>query len=271
MTGLKDRVAIITGAGRGIGQGVALRFAQEGARLILNDLDEGPLGETVREAQERGAQATGITGSVNDTTLAERLVQQAIQEFGDIHAVVTCAGFTWDGMLHRTTDEQWQAIIDTHLTGTFRMVREAFRFMREQAKAEQQRGETPESRRIITIASSSAFGNLGQVNYSAAKAGIIGLTKTTAIEGAPFNILANTLAFGLIDTRLTREREQGEVFQERIPLGIPKEAREKALENVPLRRPGTVEEAVGPILFLASNESSYMTGHVLEVNGGGHM
>ncbi len=271
MPALQEKVAIITGAGRGIGRGVALRFAQEGARLVLNDLDEGPLQETAKEAEGRGTTAIGIPGSVTDPTLAERLVQRAMEQFGDIHIAVTCAGFTWDGMLHRMTEEQWQAILDTHLTGTFRVVRHALSAMRDRAKQEQSRGETPVSRRIITISSQSAFGNLGQANYAAAKAGIIGLTKTTAIEGAAFNVLANSLAFGTIDTRLTREKEQGEVFMERIALGIPKEIRERVIQTIPLRRPGSVEDAVGPILFLASQESSYITGQVLEVNGGSHM
>ncbi|MBI2872030.1 MAG: SDR family oxidoreductase [Chloroflexi bacterium] len=267
---LDGKVAIITGAGRGIGKGTALRFASEGASLVLNDLDPGPLQETVGEVKGLGAKAVAVAGSVADPALPTRVVQAANDTFGNLHIVVTCAGFTWDGMLHRMTDEQWQTIIDVHLTGTFRTVRAALQYMRERARQEQQAGGPLPARKIITISSQSAFGNVGQVNYSAAKAGIIGLTRVAALEGAMFNILANSLAFGLIDTRLTRDKELGEKAGN-VALGIPKELREQAVQRIPLKRPGTVEEAVGPILFLASEDSNYVSGHTLEVNAAAHM
>lgn len=271
MRGLKNKVALITGAGRGIGRAVALRLADEGARLVLNDLEEGPVQQVRQEILARGAQAVAVAGSVTEQPRVEQMAKAAVDTYNDLHIVVTCAGFTWDGVLHRMTDEMWQSIIDVHLTGTFRVVREAVRFMRERAKQEQQEHGHATARKIITIASSSAFGNFGQANYTAAKAGIIGLTKTVAIEGAMFNILANALAFGMIDTRLTRDKEQGETFMGRVPLGIPKEIREQAMQRILLKRPGTVEEAAGGIVFLASDDANYITGQVLHVNGGSRM
>ncbi len=272
MPSLHQKIAVVTGASRGIGRSVALRFAAEGSSLIINDLDEELLNETASTIRENGGTVGVVAGSVNEEATAQSLIQTALSEYGTLDIAVNCAGFTWDGMFHKMTHEQWQAIIDTHLTGTFFIAQNAFVAMRDIAK--QESNNTPSvssSRRIITVASQSAFGNLGQANYAAAKAGIIGLTKTIAIEGAFLNILANTVAYGLMDTRLTRPKEQGEVFQQRIALGVPATIRDKAIESIPLGRPGTVEEAAGPILFLASDDSSYITGQVIEVNGGAHL
>ena len=272
MPSLHQKIAIVTGASRGIGRSVALRFAAEGSSLIINDLDEELLNETASTIRENGGTVGVVAGSVNEEATAQSLIQTALSEYGALDIAVNCAGFTWDGMFHKITREQWQAIIDTHLTGTFFIAQNAFVAMRDIAKQESNNSSSvPSSRRIVTVASQSAFGNLGQANYAAAKAGIIGLTKTIAIEGAFLNILANTVAYGLMDTRLTRPKEQGEVFQQRIALGVPATIRDKAIESIPLGRPGTVEEAAGPILFLASDDSSYITGQVIEVNGGAHL
>lgn len=268
MRGLKDRVGLITGAGRGIGKAAAIRLAEEGVRLVLNDLDEAPLTEVVQEVKSLGVDAVGVAGSAADQATVDALVKAAVDNFDDLHILVTCAGFTWDGVLHRMTDEQWQTILDVHLTGTFRAIRAAMSFMRERARHEQQQGGTATPRKVITISSTSGYGNFGQANYAAAKAGIVGLTKTAAIEGAMFNILANAVAFGLIDTRLTREKEAGETIMGRVALGIPHAQREQMLQSLPLRRAGTVEEAAGVIAFLASDDANYITGQVLDVNGG---
>ena len=270
MAGLRDRVALVTGAGRGIGRGLALALAAEGVGVVANDLDPEPVRETVEEVQRGGGQAIAVAGSVTDPGLPERLVQEAVGRFGDLHIVATCAGFTWDAMLHRMTDEQWQAMLDVHLTGTFRVVREAFKLMRERAKAEQESGRSPVARKIITVSSLSSFGNIGQANYAAAKAGIVGLTRTVALEGAMFNILANSVAFGPMDTRLTRPRESQEERVGESVLGIPSEARDRYLRTLPLGRVGTIDEAVGPMLFLASDHANYVSGALLEVNGAAH-
>ncbi|MEX2431695.1 MAG: SDR family oxidoreductase [Dehalococcoidia bacterium] len=271
MKGIRGRVAIVTGAGRGIGQGAALALAEEGADLVVNDLEQGPLDETVRQIEALGGRAAALAGSVAERGIGERLAKLALERFGDIHIAVTAAGYTWDGMTHRVTDEQWQSIIDVHLTGTFYVVRDAFKVMRDKAREAQERGETPLPRHIVTISSMSGFGNLGQVNYAAAKAGIAGLTRTVALEGAMFNILANSLAYGPIDTRLTRPREAQEERIGEAVLGIPTAHRDKHVESLPMKRVGTVEEAVGPILFLASDLANYTSGALLEVNGAAHI
>jgi 3-oxoacyl-[acyl-carrier protein] reductase len=271
MDGIDGRVAIVTGAGRGIGQGVALRLAEEGASVVVNDLDQAQLDETVGQIEAMGGKAVGVAGSVSDSALSERLAATAVERFGDIHVVVTAAGYTWDGMAHRMLDEQWRAIIDVHLTGTFLVVRDSFKVMRERAREAMDRGETPVARHVVTISSQSGFGNLGQANYSAAKAGIVGLTRTMALEGAMFNVLANSVAFGVMDTRLTRPRESQEERLGEAVLGIPEAHREKMLDLLPLKRVGTVDEAVGPVVFLCSDLSSYVSGALLEVNGAAHI
>jgi 3-oxoacyl-[acyl-carrier protein] reductase len=269
--GIEGRVAIVTGAGRGIGQGVALKLAEEGAQVVVNDLEQAPLDDTIRQIEAMGGRVAGLAGSVTEEGIGERLASLAVERFGDVHVVVTAAGYTWDGMAHRMSDEQWQAIIDVHLTGTFRVVRDAFKVMRENAREAIDRGERPVARHIVTISSQSGFGNLGQVNYAAAKAGIVGLTRTIALEGAMFNVLANSVAFGVIDTRLTRARESQEERFGQAVLGIPEAQREKMVDLLPMKRVGTVDEAVGPIVFLCSDPSNYVSGALLEVNGAGHI
>ena len=271
LDGIKGKVAIVTGAGRGIGQGVALRLAQEGAKLVINDRDQEPLAETIKRIQKDGGEVVGIAESVTADDIGEKLAQKALDTFGDIHIVVPAAGFLWDGMIHRMTNEQFETIINVHLGGTFKVVRDSFKIMREKAREEKENGTTVPARRIVTISSLSGFGNLGQANYSAAKAGIAGLTRTVAIEGAMFNVLANSLAFGLIDTRMTRPIESQNEYVDGAVQGIPETARQKALEEIPLHRAGSIEEAVGPIVFFCSDLSTYTTGALLEVNGGVHI
>ncbi len=269
--GIAGRVAIVTGAGRGIGQGVALRLAKEGASVVANDLDQAPLDETLRLIREAGGSAAGLAASVADPDVGERLASLAVERFGGLHIAVAAAGFLWDGMIHRMTDEQFESVVNVHLGGTFRVARDAFKVMREHARQEKERGEEVPARRIVTISSLSGFGNLGQANYSAAKAGIAGLTRTLALEGAMFNVLANSLAFGFIDTRMTRAMESQSEYVGGAAQGIPEAARSKALDLIPLKRAASVEEAVGPIVFFCSDLSTYATGALLEVNGGVHM
>ena len=267
LTGIEGKVAIVTGAGRGIGQAVALGLADEGALIVANDLDQAPLDDTLGQIAAMGGRGVGLAGSVTDPSIGKRLADLAVSTFGDVHLAFTAAGFTWDGMTHRITDEQWQAIIDVHLTGTFRVVRDAFTVMRDNAKAALDRHETPIARHIVTVSSRSAFGNLGQSNYAAAKAGIVGLTRTVALEGAMFNIVANSVAYGAIDTRLTRAREAQEEKVGQAVLGIPKSQRDKMVDELPMKRVGTVEEAAGPVIFLCSDQSNYVSGVLLEING----
>lgn len=245
-------------------------MAKESLNLVLNDLDEIALKDSLKTVSAIRNCVTGVPGSVVDQITANQLIEHAVSNFGNIDVLVTCAGYNWDVMLHNMTDQQWESVLDVHLTGTMRIVRAAFKVMRETAKLEISKGEHPSPRKIITISSLSSFGNVGQSNYSAAKAGVIGFTRTVALEGAPFNILANSVAFGPIDTRLTRPREDQ---QERIgaaSLGIPVAVREEYLSRVPLGRPGTIEEAVGPLMFLISDQANYISAATIEVNGAAH-
>lgn len=271
MNGIEGKVAIVTGAGRGIGQAVALGLAEEGAFIVANDLDQEPLDDTLGQIAAMGGKGVGLAASVGDADIGKRLADLAVENFGDLHLVFTAAGYTWDGMVHRMTDDQWQAIIDIHLTGTFRVLRDAFNVMRDNAKASMDNGEVPVSRHLVTVSSQSGFGNLGQANYAAAKAGIVGLTRTMALEGAMFNILANSVAYGAIDTRLTRARESQEERLGEAVLGIPKTRREEMVGDLPMKRVGTVEEAAGPVIFLCSDQSNYVSGALLEINGASHI
>jgi 3-oxoacyl-[acyl-carrier protein] reductase len=265
---LEGKVAIVTGAGRGIGQALALALAESGVRLVINDLDQGPLEQTASEAN---GDPIAIAGSVTDPNVGQRLTEVAVERFGCVDIVATCAGYTWDVMFHRMTVEQWQSIIDVHLGGTYHVVHPAYQAMRKQANAEKDRGDQPLSRRILTVSSMSSFGNSGQANYSAAKAGIVGLTRTIALEGAAFNILANTIAFGPIDTRMTRPRESQSEMVGGAVQGIPESARVKYFSTIPMGRPGKVAEAVGPMMFLLSSAADYVSGSLLEVNGAAHI
>lgn len=271
---LDGKTAIVTGAGRGIGQATAELFAREGARVVICDLDRDRAEETaenIRRAAERG-ETQIVCGDIISPEFPANLIDATLKVFGGLDIIVNNAGFTWDGTLHKMTDVQWQAMIEVHLTAPFRILRAAAPALREAAKREIAESGAARARKIVNISSTSGTrGNFGQANYAAAKAGIIGLTKTLAREWGPLNIQVNAVAFGMIDTRLTRGKEDGEKFQrgsEEIGLGIPAAMREAAIKLVPVGRPGTPQEAAGAILFLASPLSDYVSGQVLEVTGG---
>jgi 3-oxoacyl-[acyl-carrier protein] reductase len=269
---LDGKVALITGAARGIGGAVADLFAQEGARLVINDLDEEPVQEAAQTLRRAGAEVVVCPGNVADPAFPERWIQSALHGFGTLDILVNNAGFTWDGVLHKMTDEQWDVILDLHLKAPFRILRAAAPFLRESAKAAKARGAPSPCRKIINVSSTSGVaGNAGQANYASAKMGIVGLTKTVAKEWGQFNVTCNAVAYGLIDTRLTQEKEKGATVRGNIPLGIPKQMREGTVQQIPLGRAGTTREAAGPVLFLASPLADYVTGAVLLVTGGLYM
>ncbi len=270
---LDHQVAIITGAARGIGAATARLFAQEGAQVVVNDLDAVTLATVVNEIKEHGGVALAVPGSVTDAAFPDQLMQATIAAFGKINILVNNAGYTWDAMIHKMTDEQWQAIIDVHATAPFRMIRAAAPYMRDLAKAEiEQTGAPREPRCIVNISSTSGLhGNIGQANYAMGKLGIVGLTKTVAKEWGPFGIRCNAVAFGFVDTRLTQSKAQGasiQIGEQAVALGIPEAVREMAATRSPLGRPATPDEAASGILLMASPLASYITGHTLEVTGG---
>ncbi|WP_412069170.1 SDR family NAD(P)-dependent oxidoreductase [Rubrivirga sp. IMCC43871] len=269
----ENQVVVITGAGRGIGAAAARAFAEHGAHVVVNDLDEAPAQETADAIVAAGGQALVVAGSVTEDGFPEHLLDRAVDRFGTLHVLVNNAGFTWDGMLHTMTDVQWQAVLDIHATAPFRMVRAAAKHLREPAKAELAAGRPfSQNRCIVNVSSVSGLhGNVGQINYATAKMGVVGLTKTVAKEWGRFGVRCNAVAFGFMDTRMTQSKEAGEVATvdgHAIPQGIPEAMRERATTGNPLGRPGTPQEAAGGILLMASSLAGYVTGHTLEVTGG---
>ncbi|MCP4753551.1 MAG: SDR family oxidoreductase [Proteobacteria bacterium] len=268
---LKDRIAVITGSGRGIGRSAALMFAQEGAKVVISDIDAEPANETVADIKSAGGDAVAYIGDATASDFADGIVKTAIDEWGGIHIIVNNAGFTWDKTIHNMTDEIWDAMLDLHLKAPFRIIRAASPYFRDAAKKERAEGRVI-ARKIINISSvSGSRGGAGQANYSSAKAGILGLTKTLAKEWGRFNVQSNSVAYGWIDTRLTKAKETADKLQrldKEIDIGIP-EARREALKTAhPMGRPGTADEAASVILFLASPLSDYVSGQVIEVTGG---
>ncbi|GAX88442.1 SDR family NAD(P)-dependent oxidoreductase [Effusibacillus lacus] len=267
---LEGKVAIITGSGRGVGRAAAEMFAEHGAAVVINDLDEGPATEVVSAIKEKGGQAIAVVGSVTDPGFPKRVFEEAVGAFGRVDILVNNAGYTWDSLIHKMTDEQFQAMLDVHLIAPFRLIREATPYFVGAAKEEAEQGQTPSVRKIINVSSvSGVMGNVGQANYSSAKAGVIGLTKAVAREWGQFNINCNAVAFGLIDTRLTQAKEKGENI-DGIALGIPEKVRQMIEMQIPQRRAGTPEEAAGAIFYLASPLSNYVNGHVLNITGGSY-
>jgi 3-oxoacyl-[acyl-carrier protein] reductase len=269
---LEGKTAVITGAGRGIGRAAAELFAFHGARVVVSDIDAHPAEEAVGAIRRAGGQALSVVGDVTARDFPPTLINSALQQFGGLDIIVNNAGYTWDAVIHKMTDEQWEAILAVHLTAPFRIIRAAAGFLRDRAKQEKAAYGEARSRKIINISSTSGTrGNAGQANYSSGKAGVIGLTRTMAREWGHFNIQVNCVAFGRIDTRLTQAKEKGETIRRgdaEIAVGIPSERLERTTPLIPMGRGGTPEEAAGAILFFASPLSNYVSGQVLEVTGG---
>jgi 3-oxoacyl-[acyl-carrier protein] reductase len=266
---LDGKAAIVTGSARGIGRATAELFVSEGAKVLINDLD-GDVAE--QAAGEIDGETAVHAGDLTKEGAADELVKAANDAFGAVDIVVNNAGYTWDGVAHKMSDEQFQAMLDIHTIVPFRVARALAPSWREAAKAE--RGEGKEVfRKIVNVSSTSGMmGNAGQVNYSAAKMGVVGLTKTLAKEWGQFKINVNAVAFGFVDTRLTQAKEQGEEMTtpsgEKVELGIPEQMRQMASAIIPLGRPATTEEASGPVLFLSSPLANYIHGQVIDVTGG---
>ncbi len=265
---LDGKSAIVTGSARGIGRATAELFVSEGAKVLINDID-GDVAE--QAASEIDGETATFSGDLTEDGVPDKLVETAIDAFGQVDIVVNNAGYTWDGVVHRMSDEQFQAMLDIHTIVPFRVIRALAPSWREAAKSERDQGQEV-FRKIINITSiSGTMGNAGQANYSAAKAGVTGLTKTIAKEWGQFKINSNAVAFGFVETRLTQAKEKGETMEshgEKIDLGIPEQLRSMASMTIPLGRPAQPEEAAGPVLFLASQLSNYVHGQVINVTGG---
>ena len=270
---LEGKSALVSGSGRGIGRAIALKLSSEGARVVVNDLDPGPADETTGAIRSRGGEAVACAGSVTADGFAERFVQTAIDRFGGIDILVNNAGYTWDSVIQKMTDEQWQAMLDVHLTAPFRILRAATPFLREAAKKEAAEG-LEVFRKVVNISSVAGLGgNAGQANYAAAKAGVVGLTQTLCKEWGRYKVNVNCVAFGLIQTRLTQPLSGGEaridVAGRKINVGI-QPAFLKAMEEqlIPLGRAGTPEEAADAVYLFCSPESNYITGQTVVCGGG---
>ena len=269
---IEGKVAILTGSGRGIGAATAKMFGAEGASVVLSDLDPTPAEETAAAIRAAGGKAVVVAGDVTDPAFPAQLIQATLDSFGGIDIIVNNAGYTWDAVIQNMTDKQWYAMLDVHTTAPFRILREASQFIREAAKKELAANGRVNPRKVVNVTSvSGVYGNAGQANYSTAKAGVTGLTKTLAKEWGRYNVQVNCVCYGFIETRLTASKESAEKIVregEEVQLGVPDQMRQMAPLLIPLGRPGTPEEAAGPVLFLASPLSNYVSGIVLEVTGG---
>jgi 3-oxoacyl-[acyl-carrier protein] reductase len=265
---LDGKAAIVTGSARGIGRATAELLAEQGARVLINDLDADVAEQA---ASEISGETTVFGGDLTKEGVPDQLIQKAADEFGQIDIIVNNAGYTRDGVAHKMTDDQFQAMLDIHTVVPFRVLRAAAPYLREPAKKEKEEGREV-FRKIVNISSiSGTMGNAGQVNYSAGKAAVVGLTKTLAKEWGQFKINVNAVAFGFVETRLTAAKESGNVMTkdgEEIQLGIPEQMRQMAAMIIPIGRPASPEEAAGPVFFLCSPWSDYVHGQVLNVTGG---
>jgi 3-oxoacyl-[acyl-carrier protein] reductase len=259
----------VSGSGRGIGRAVAMKLAREGARVVVNDLDEAPALATARAIGAAGGIAVLCVGNVTEPSFGERFVATAVDSFGGLDIIVNNAGYTWDSVIQKMTDEQFQAIMDVHVMAPFRILRAASEPIRAWAKAESAAGKEV-FRKVVNVSSVVGLGgNPGQVNYATAKAGMVGMTKTLAKEWGRYKVNVNCVAFGFIKTRMTApigsEAEDGEARK----IGV-QPAMLETLERdlIPLGRLGTPEEAADGVFLFCTPESNYISGQVVTVGGG---
>lgn len=242
---LKDKVAVITGSARGIGLAISKKLASKGANIVLNDvIEESKVDATIKEVKAFGSQVLYLSADIAQTGQAKNLIEQTVQEFGQIDILVNNAGITRDNLLIRMKEEDWDQVIAVNLKGTFNCTQAAAKYMMKQRFGA-----------IVNVSSIvGVFGNAGQANYSASKAGVIGLTKTSAKELASRGIRVNAIAPGFIETEMTKK--------------LPPETREKVIEKIPLGEFGSPDDVAALVCFLASNDACYITGQVIGLDGG---
>ncbi len=270
MRKLEGKVAIVSGSGRGIGRAVALKLASEGASVVVNDLDDAPARETVNDIVAAGGNATVCVGNVTAPDFGDRFVAVALDTFGGLDIIVNNAGFTWDSVIQKMTDEQFQAVMDVHVTAPFRILRAATEPFRRFSKAESAEGREV-FRKVVNISSVSGLGgNAGQVNYAAAKMAVVGMTKTLAKEWGRYKVNVNCVAFGFIRTRMTQPiTTEADSSGETRKVGVQPALIEQLEQNaIPLGRLGTPEEAADGVYLFCSPESNYISGQVVTVGGG---
>ncbi len=268
---LEGKIALVTGSGRGIGRAIALKLASHGARLVLNDLDDLPAQAVANEIREMGGGAVVCAGSVSAPDFAERFIGTALDAYQGLDIIVNNAGYTWDSVIQKMSDEQWYAMIDVHLTAPFRILRAAQPVIRKLVQEENEVG-TPRVRKIVNISSvAGVFGNAGQVNYATAKSGILGMTQTLAKEWGRLRTTVNCVAFGLIKTRLTGNSANGgteSIDGRDIKVGVNPDLLTAMERTIPLGRAGTPEDAANAVYLFALPESDYVSGQTLLCTGG---
>ncbi|MBV6754868.1 SDR family NAD(P)-dependent oxidoreductase [Rhodococcus opacus] len=264
---LDGRSAIVSGSGRGIGREIALRLGSEGASVVVNDLDPAPAEETAAEIRAAGGTAVVCAGSVVEEGFADRFVGTAVDTFGGLDIIINNAGYTWDSVIQKMSDEQWDAILEVHLKAPFQILRAAQPYLKTNA--------VDHHRKVVNVSSvSGTKGGAGQANYSSAKAGVIGLTKSLAREWGRYRVNVNAVAYGWILTRMTEAVAGDNAFIEvegrKLPVGINQKIADSASTRIPLGRPGTPSEAAGAAYLLCTQDANYVSGQCLVVDAGTH-
>ncbi|WP_375383330.1 SDR family NAD(P)-dependent oxidoreductase [uncultured Sphingomonas sp.] len=275
MSKLAGKVALISGSGRGIGRALALKLASEGAKVVVNDLDEVTAGEVVKSIEALGGQAVACVGNVTAPDFGERFVETGLKSFNGLDIIVNNAGYTLDGVIQKQTDEQFQSMLDVHVLAPFRILRAAAEPLRAMSKKEAAEG-VEVIRKVVNVSSMSGTnGNAGQINYSSAKSALVGMTKTMSKEWGRYKVCVNCVAFGFIATRLTKPNDDPEskieIAGREIQAGVAPAALSSLAFAVPLGRAGTPEEAAGSIYLFCIPESDYVSGQTLLVGGGINM
>lgn len=262
----------MSGSGRGIGKAIALKLAGAGAHIVVNDLDADVAQATADEIVALGVRAVVCVGDVTAPTFGETFVAAAVDAFGTIDIIINNAGYAWDAVVQKTTDEQWAAMIEVHLSAPFRILRAAQPVIAAAAKAEMADGGLATRRTVVNISSVAGLGgNPGQAGYAAGKAGIVGLTRTLMKEWGRYNVTVNAVAFGAIMTRMTAgEAGKSTITMKgkEIKAGVSQEILEAMERGIPLGRAGTPEEAAGAVYLMCLPEADYITGQVIVAGGG---
>ncbi|WP_438952125.1 SDR family NAD(P)-dependent oxidoreductase [Porticoccus sp.] len=271
MKKLAGKVALVSGAGRGIGREIALKLASEGARLVINDLDAELLEKLVSDIQRLGSDAVVCPGSVTAEDFGMRFVKTAVDAFDGLDIIINNAGYTWDNVIQKMDDEQWYAMLDVHMTAPYRILKAAQPFIKNYHTLEMEGGEQV-YRKVVNVSSISGLGgNAGQLAYSAAKAGVVGMTKTLCKEWGRYNVNVNAVAFGFIETRLTSPASESPTINiagKEIRVGVSDQMTSLLKTLIPLQRTGTAKEAADAVYLFCIPESNYISGQTLVVGGG---